>query len=335
MNKRFIKALWVKQLEAEAPIRAVLGWAGAGNANDDEILSQEDIEALASSYAPAIQQVPVLVQHDWDVRSIIGTVTAVEVIDTMLMATLDITDDEARAKIRSGEWSNVSIGYSWPDMQILEVSLVAIPAIRGARIVEKEKSKMEENVILSEMEQAEMIESTIIEAAAVPSEVDAAEAPTEAITLDREQNEEVRTYAAKLEAAKAEIKELEESLDALHTSFSDVCNDNAVLRDHAAAVEGKLALASAVEEELRAQLRDNARMDKLNAWLREGKSTVAQHNLEVTMCLAMSEEQFGQYCAIKEENQMKNPFAGQVTKVEVENGKDSNILNAYRNWRRH
>ena len=37
MDKRFTKALWVKQLEAEAPIRAILGWAGARNANDDDI----------------------------------------------------------------------------------------------------------------------------------------------------------------------------------------------------------------------------------------------------------------------------------------------------------
>lgn len=333
MNKRSTKALWVKQLEAEAPIRAILGWAGAGNANDNEILSQEDIEALASSYAPNVQQVPVLVQHDWDVRSIIGTVTAVEIIDTILMATLDITDDEARAKIRSGEWSNVSIGYSWPDMQILEVSLVAIPAIRGARIVEKELSKMEENVTLSEMEQAELVEHAIIEAAAVPSEVDTVEAPGEVVTLDREQSEEVKTYAAKLEAAKAEIKELEESLNALHTSFNDVCDDNAALRERAAAVEGKLALASAVEDELRAQLRDNARLIKLESWVREGKSTPAQMNIEKKMCLDMSEEQFEMYSRVKGDSHKPNPFAGTVAKLEP-NSEDS-VLRAFREWRKH
>ena len=332
MDKRFTKALWVKQLEAEAPIRAILGWAGAGNANDDDILSQEDIEALANSYAPAVQQVPVLVQHDWDVRSIIGTVTAVDVIDTMLMATLDITDDEARAKIRSGEWSNVSIGYSWPDMQILEVSLVAIPAIRGARIVEKELSKMEENVILSEMEQAELVEHTIIEAA-VPSEVDEAETPAEVVTLDHEQNEEVKVYAAKLEAMKAEVKELEESLSALHTSFNDICDDNTALRERAAAVEGKLALASAVEEELRAQLRDNARLNKLESWVREGKSTPAQMNIEKEMCLNMSEEQFEMYSRVKGDSHKPNPFAGTVAKLEPSN--EDNVLRAFREWRKH
>lgn len=316
MNRQ-ANMIFIKQLERDSTVRALLGWDGAGNANDDDILSLEDITRIASSFNPMEQQVPVLLQHDWDVRAQIGEVVKVDVYDGMLIATMEIHDEEALRKIHAGEWRNVSIGYTFPSMEILEVSIVAIPAIRGARILPEGEKIMEETV-LSEMEQAEMVEVMATETAEVVTEaieetaeevVEMSAEPAEEVIALSMHNDSIKTYELKLESLVRENAQLTEELE---VSRKEV---------------------QAVAAEFEAYKRDQIRLAECQKWLDSGKSTVAQHNIEKVMCLTMTNEQFEQYKQVKGESHSANPFTGTVAKVDVQANETNAYLNAYRKWR--
>lgn len=309
---KYTKAILIKQLERDGHIRVLLGWTGATNSNDEDILSHDDIVALANSLKPDYVP-PVLIQHDWDIRSKIGAVIKAEVIDEMLIATLDITDETALDKIYSNDWVNVSIGYAFPSMELLEVSFVAIPAIRGAKVIDKGEVKMKTE--LSEMEQAEMVETTMVELDTEPTEDIAAKEATEeapAVILASLHESEIKTYAVKIEALEGKIRDLEAKNQELVSAFNE---------------------AKKIEEILNQELMKRERMQVVKSWLDTGKSTIAQYNLEQELCLNMNNKDWTTYQAIKGDSKGVNPFAGQVTKINVENNDPNDWVAKYRSWR--
>ena len=141
---KIVKNAKEKPEEAE-PLKcsAKLVWKDAelsdGSKCDSEMLDKLLNSVYLEEFAP-----PLLVNHDWNVRNVVGVMTSISVKDDVLTAEFDVTDKEAQKKILEGTWQNVSITYDLPDFNLLECSLVAIPAIPGAKISAKAEEAEQE-----------------------------------------------------------------------------------------------------------------------------------------------------------------------------------------------
>lgn len=134
LGMKIIKNDHPKPLAAEPlKCRARLVWRDAvmsdGTTCNDEMLKKLLDGVKIDQYAP-----PLCLQHDWDVKNVIGKMTALKLEDDVLMAEFDVTDPEAQDKISAGVWDSISLSYELPDFKIMECSLVAVPAIPGAKI---------------------------------------------------------------------------------------------------------------------------------------------------------------------------------------------------------
>ena len=134
LGMKIIKNDHPKPLAAEPlKCRARLVWRDAvmsnGTTCNDEILKKLLDGVKIDQYAP-----PLCLQHNWDVKNVIGKMTALRLEDDVLMAEFDVTDLEAQDKISAGVWDSISLSYDLPDYKIMECSLVAVPAIPGAKI---------------------------------------------------------------------------------------------------------------------------------------------------------------------------------------------------------
>lgn len=134
LGMKIIKNDHPKPLAAEPlKCRARLVWRDAvmsdGTTCSDEMLKKLLDGVKIDQYAP-----PLCLQHDWDVKNVIGKMTALKLEDDVLMAEFDVTDPEAQDKISAGVWDSISLSYELPEFKIMECSLVAVPAIPGAKI---------------------------------------------------------------------------------------------------------------------------------------------------------------------------------------------------------
>lgn len=134
LGMKIIKNDHPKPLAAEPlKCRARLVWRDAvmsdGTTCNDEMLKKLLDGVKIDQYAP-----PLCLQHDWDIVNVIGKMTALTLEDDVLMAEFDVTDPEAQDKISAGVWDSISLSYELPDFKIMECSLVAVPAIPGAKI---------------------------------------------------------------------------------------------------------------------------------------------------------------------------------------------------------
>lgn len=134
LGMKIIKNDHPKPLAAEPlKCRARLVWRDAvmsdGTTCNDEMLKKLLDGVKIDQYAP-----PLCLQHDWDVKNVIGKMTDLKLEDDILMAEFDVTDPEAQDKISAGVWDSISLSYELPEFKIMECSLVAVPAIPGAKI---------------------------------------------------------------------------------------------------------------------------------------------------------------------------------------------------------
>lgn len=161
--------------------RAVLAWVGATFSDGTEC-TQEIAEKLVKSVDFSKFSPPLLIDHDWSVDVIKGKMVNIELSDDKeIIAEFDITDPETANKIASGEWSAISVTFESESFEIQECSIVAVPALKGAKIeaqkptanADDEKSEdleipadmkdiddKPESVDVPELEEAEVPEST-------------------------------------------------------------------------------------------------------------------------------------------------------------------------------
>ena len=117
---------------------AILAWKGATFSDESEC-TREILDKLVSSVDLNNFCPPLLVDHDWSASAIKGRMTEVYIdSEERLIAGFDVIDEEAAEKILSGEWRDLSVTFSVPDYELLETSIVAVPAIKGARIIRPE-----------------------------------------------------------------------------------------------------------------------------------------------------------------------------------------------------
>ena len=116
---------------------AVLAWEGAEFADGMEATA-EVLKMLADSVDFENYKPSLLIDHDWSAEKIIGVMTAIKFEDGQLTADFDVMSEAAGTKIERGEWQNISVTYEKSEnddyFKVLECSVVAVPAIFGAKI---------------------------------------------------------------------------------------------------------------------------------------------------------------------------------------------------------
>lgn len=269
--------------------KARLVWEDAvlsdGSVCDKEMLDKLLAGVDLSNYAP-----PLLIQHEWDVRNVVGKMTKLSLDgDLNLVAEFDVSDNEAKAKISEGIWDSISISYELPDFKILECSVVAIPAIPGAKI---EAMKPEEAEDKEEPEEAEDKE-----AEEQPAEEDKAEEPEE---KPAEEN------ACSGDDDEPEKKNPEEETvkNALSTNENVVIENGRV--NNAATIDRLIKTVESLQrqnKELSDLIIKNDRKQKaetlLREWIANGKTLPANKEQEMSFVLSLDDTQLKAYTELK------------------------------------
>jgi hypothetical protein len=117
--------------------RALVCFVGA-TFSDGTKCTEDIIGKLFDSATAAGGTIALLKDHDWTVDSIYGYAEQWDLSDDgKLFATFAVSEQTA-AEIDEGRFKNVSIAFTVPDYSVEEVSLVAVPQIRGAAFLEAE-----------------------------------------------------------------------------------------------------------------------------------------------------------------------------------------------------
>lgn len=263
-----------EQVEAE-PLKceAKLVWKDAV-LSDGSQCDSEMLDKLLNSVNLETFQPPLLVNHEWNVRNVVGVMTSISVDNDVLTAEFDVTDREAKQKIAEGTWKNVSITYDLPNYNLLECSLVAIPAIPGARITAKNEDDEQE----------------------VKEEQDEQEEPEEAKDAEPEQEEPAdNTEEQKpVENACSDDDDSEKKKEVIENGYSS-----------------ELVMLKKQNENLQKQVKElsdlivmNEKKQKcegyLHKWISNGRTLPAQKEQELSFILSLDDTQLSAYADLKE-----------------------------------
>ncbi|MGG3623118.1 hypothetical protein ABES25_06085 [Bacillus gobiensis] len=118
--------------------------------------TEEDIKQLASEFK-AEEEIPVQLDHSESAKDTVGWIKEVNAEGKKLMGKLEILDKEIQKKIDNGLMKKLSVSFYLKQMgdklkpfKIREVSLVAFPQVKGAKLFNEqtyEKTKPSENNI--------------------------------------------------------------------------------------------------------------------------------------------------------------------------------------------
>ena len=115
--------------------RALVCFTGAvfsdGTKCTDEILGK-----LYDSALTAGSTIALLKDHDWTVDSIYGYAEQWEKTEDEKLFAVFAVSEQTATEIDEGRFKNVSIAFTVPDYSVEEVSLVAVPQIRGAAFLD-------------------------------------------------------------------------------------------------------------------------------------------------------------------------------------------------------
>ena len=284
---------WDEKAPAE-PLRclAKLAWTGAimsdGVECTDEMLNALLDNVKLEDYAP-----PLILQHDWDVKNVIGKMVDIRRVGDTLLAEFDVTDREAQRKIQEGTWDSISLTYEQPEYKILECSLVAVPALLGAKIEPKAETE-------------------------APAEEPAA-APAEEVQIDEtvkvtEENACGRPEDDKAEKMGGDRKEdaPEDMPEDVPTEDDDPERRNSAIVDNAADRETVMNYRQLKAEcdklrkhnkELQSTIRKNAKKARcerfVQSWVQNGKTLPANAAEELDFVQTLSEAQIAMYTSLK------------------------------------
>lgn len=206
---------------------AVLAWEGA-EFSDGLEATEEILQKLADSVDFERYKPSLLIDHDWSAEKIIGVMTAIKYENGELKADFDVMSERAGEKIAGGEWENISLTFEKSEdndkFKVLECSIVAIPALFGAKIKAKEtenaedkpEDKPEETKKTDENEIVETVEETTEEAEETANECDRIKNGAAVVENARLKNE-ITVLNAKIKRLEkaAEIREKEIVVNAL------------------------------------------------------------------------------------------------------------------------
>lgn len=274
LGMKIIKNDHPKPLAAEPlKCRARLVWRDAvmsdGTTCNDEMLKKLLDGVKIDQYAP-----PLCLQHDWDVKNVIGKMTALKLEDDVLMAEFDVTDPEAQDKISAGVWDSISLSYELPDFRIMECSLVAVPAIPGAKI-------------------------EAVKGAAAPADDKA--------TADKAADDKADTDAEK--PAEDAVEKIE--VDVKDEVAENACGDKDKDRvDNAWTPEARIVqMAKRIEslEKQNKELSDlivrnerrKAAEEQVRNWIQNGKTTPAAKDKEIAFMVSLDRDQLQAYQQLK------------------------------------
>ena len=266
---------------AEKPLKcqARLIWKDAvtsdGTTCNDEMLNKLLDGVKLDQYAP-----PLCLQHDWDVKNVIGKMTGLKIDGDALMAEFDVTDPEAQDKISAGVWDSVSLSYELPDFKIMECSLVAVPAIPGAKI---EAVKATEPEAEAEKPAEEKPAETEAEKSAEPAEAEKIEVTVkddvaENACKDRENAcgpEDEKSRVDNARTAETRIVQMAKRIE-------DLEKQNKELSDLIVLNERRTAAESRVRE-----------------WIQNGKTAPAVKDKEIAFLMSLDKEQAAVYEQLK------------------------------------
>lgn len=124
------------QANAEAGVlvaRATPAWVGCTFSNGVEC-TEEIANALVSGVDLETFAPPLLIDHECKARGIVGKMISIELQEGKVVIDFAVTDPKAIENIVAGTWENVSLSFEEPSYKIIETSIVAVPAIPGAKI---------------------------------------------------------------------------------------------------------------------------------------------------------------------------------------------------------
>lgn len=267
--------------------KARLVWEDAvlsdGSVCDKEMLDKLLAGVDLSNYAP-----PLLIQHEWDVRNVVGKMTKLSLDgDLNLVAEFDVSDSEAKAKISEGIWDSISISYELPDFKILECSVVAIPAIPGAKI---EAMKEAEEAKEAEPEEAEDKEEQ-------PAEEDKAEEP--------EEEKPAEENACKDDDPEEKKKPEEVKENSLPQNENVIIENGRV--NNAATIDRLIKTVESLQrqnKELSDLIIHNEKKQKaeklLHEWIANGKTLPVNKEQEMNFVLSLDDTQLKAYTDLKQ-----------------------------------
>lgn len=253
--------------------RARLVWRDAvmsdGTTCSDEMLKKLLDGVKIDQYAP-----PLCLQHDWDVKNVIGKMTALRLEDDVLMAEFDVTDPEAQDKISAGVWDSISLSYELPDFRIMECSLVAVPAIPGAKIeaVKGAAAPADDKAAVDKAatDKAAADAETPAEDTVEKIEVDVKDDVAENACSDKEQDriDNGRTTQSRIVQMAKRI----ESLEKQNKELSDL-----IVRNE----------------------RRKAAEEQVRNWIQNGKTTPAAKDREIAFVVSLDRDQLQAYQQLK------------------------------------
>ena len=289
LNLKIVKNAMPDDSMPSDPLRCVakLAWTGAimsdGVECDDDMLDKLLTNVKLEDYAP-----PLILQHDWNVKNVVGKMVDIRRIGDTLMAEFDVTDAEAQAKIKDGTWYSVSLTYEMPELKILECSLVAVPALLGAKIepkdmaADRDAEQPAEDPVAAEEAPAEEVE--VIDTVKIDENACDEDPERERENEDADDDDKRRENIVE-NASKRQIMKLRA--------------ENAKLVKH--------------NKELQQVIRRNARREKcerfVTAWVQNGRTLPANKQEELDFVLTLSEAQLSMYTSLKAKG-IKNAYAG-------------------------
>lgn len=242
---------------------AVLAWEGA-EFSDGLEATEEILQKLADSVDFEKYKPSLLIDHDWSAEKIIGVMTAIKYENGELKADFDVMSERAGEKIAKGEWSNISLTFEKSEnddyFKVLECSIVAIPAIFGAKIEAKESENAEDKP-----EEAEKTDETEIVETVEKTEEITEEAGETANECDR-----IRDGAAVVE--------------------------NARLKDEITVLNAKIKRLEKAAETREKEIVVNS---LLNKWQAEGKTAPAVAATEKGLLMSLNTKQLEAYKIVK------------------------------------
>ena len=204
----------------------------------------------------------------WDVKNVIGKMTALKLEDDVLMAEFDVTDPEAQDKISAGVWDSISLSYELPEFKIMECSLVAVPAIPGAKI-EAVKDTAAAEGKAAEDKAADDAE-TPAEDATEKIEVDIKDDVAENACGDEDKDRVDNAWTP--EARIVQMAKRIESLEKQNKELSDL-----IVRNE----------------------RRKAAKEQVRNWIQNGKTTPAAKDKEIAFVVSLDRDQLQAYQQLK------------------------------------
>ena len=123
--------------------KALVCFSGA-TFSDGSTCTEEVLNKLYDSAVAADGTIALLADHDWNIDNIFGYAEEWQKTDDgKLYAVFSMTDETAAA-VDNGRYKNLSIAFSMPEYKIEEVSIVAVPQIRGAAFLAEKEADMTE-----------------------------------------------------------------------------------------------------------------------------------------------------------------------------------------------